>query len=177
MKTTENNWALGELVILPREEKTLKENRSKSYSRFIGSRYLCIREEANGQRGILMKVLGRTIPDKIMIVNGEPFCKDDHVELFFGDRYLSYPFPTAHEVMEVLSILRTNPDLQQQLEKTFVHINSDSTFWIRDTTRNMFFRRTPQYLSACDGQVHSSHDNSEHYRVTFVYFYKGNLSW
>ena len=106
METTENNWILGELVNLPHQEKLLKKSGSTSYSRFIGSRYICIREATGGQRGILMKVLGKTDGDRIIMVNGQPFCKDDREELFAGKRYFSYPFPRDNEVMEALDILR-----------------------------------------------------------------------
>lgn len=177
MATTENNWSLGELVILPREEKLLKKWYSKSYSLYIGSRYICIREATNGQRGILMKVLGKTSGDHIMMVNGEPFGKDDREELFNGLRYFSYPFPTASHTMEALDILRANPDLQQKFKEASMHINPDSTFWVSDTTRSMLIFKKPQFLGGRDGQLYLANDNSEHYRVTFVYFYKGNLNW
>ena len=177
METTENNWTLGELVTLPREEKPLKKSGSKYYSRYIGSRYICIREATNGQRGILMKVLGKTDGDRIMIVNGEPFSKDDREELFVGKRYFSYPFPTAREVMEALDIISFDQDLQQKFEAASMHINPDSTFWVSDTTRNMLLRKKPQFLDGRDGQLYPARDDGEHYRVTFVYFYKGHLNW
>ena len=81
METTENNWTLGELVNLPRQEKLLKTSGPKSYSHFICSRYICIREATEGQRGILMKVLGKAYDDHIIMVNGEPFSKDECEEL------------------------------------------------------------------------------------------------
>ena len=177
METTENNWILGELVNLPHQEKLLKKSGSKSYSRFIGSRYICIREATEGQRGILMKVLGKTDGDRIILVNGEPFCKDDREELFAGKRYFSYPFPRDNEVMEALDILRGNQDLQRKFEEASMHVNPDSTFWVSDTVRNMLLRRKPQFLGGRDGQLYPANDDSEHYRVTFVYFYKGSLNW
>ena len=177
METTENNWILGELVNLPHQEKLLKKSGSKSYSRFIGSRYICIREATEGQRGILMKVLGKTDGDRIILVNGEPFCKDDREELFAGKRYFSYPFPRDNEVMEALDILRGNQDLQRKFEEASMHVNPDSTFWVSDTVRNMLLRRKPQFLGGRDGQLYPASDDGEHYRVTFVYFYKGSLNW
>ena len=177
METTENNWTLGELVTLPREEKPLKKSGSKYYSRYIGSRYICIREATNGQRGILMKVLGKTDGDRIIMVNGEPFSKDDREELFVGKRYFSYPFPTASAVMEALDIISFDQDLQQKFEAASMHINPDSTFWVSDTTRNMLLRKKPQFLDGRDGHLYPASDDGEHYRVTFVYFYKGHLNW
>ena len=177
METTENNWALGEIAILPREEKLLKKSGTTSYSRYIGSRYICIREATDGQRGILMKVLGKTDGDRIHMVNGEPFCKEDREELFVGKRYFSYPFPTANQVMEAIEIVRNNQDLQRKFEEASMHINPDSTFWVSDTTRNMLLRRKQQFLDGRDGQLYPARDDGEHYRVTFVYFYKGCLNW
>lgn len=177
MNTTENNWTLGELVTLPRKKSLLKQGGMKSYSHYVGSRYICIREATDGQRGILMKVLGKVYRDGIIMVNGEPFCKDDREELFTTDHYLGYPFPTANNVMEALGVIRANQDLLQKFEKASMHVNPDSTFWVSDTTRNMLLQKKPQFLSGRDGQLSPAHDNSEHYRVTFVYFYKGSLNW
>lgn len=177
METSENNWTLGELVTLPRHDKLLKKSGSTSYLRYIGSRYICIREATDGHRGILMKVLGKTDGDRIHMMNGEPFCKDDREELFIGVRYFSYSFPRATEVMEALDILRGNQDLQRKFEEASMHVNPDSTFWVSDTVRNMLLRRKPQFLGGRDGQLYPARDDGEHYRVTFVYFYKGSLNW
>ena len=177
METTQYNWALGEIATLPREEKLLKESGVKSYSRYISARYICIREATHEQRGILMKVLGKIDGDRIMIVKGEPFSKDDREELFVGLRYFSYPFPTASAVMEALDIIRHDHDLQQKFVAASMHINPDSTFWVSDTTRNMLMQKKPQFLGGRDGQLYPAHDHSKHYRVTFVYFCKGSLYW
>ena len=177
METTENNWTLGEMATLPREEKLLKESGMKSYSHYISSRYICIREATRWQRGILMKVLGKMDSDRIMIVKGEPFSKDDREELFAGQRYFSYPFPTASTVREALDIIRNDQDLQQKFEAASMHINPDSTFWVSDTTRNMLMQKKPQFLDGRDGQLYPARDLSGHYHVTFVYFHKGSLIW
>lgn len=177
METTENNWTLGELVNLPRQEKLLKKSGSTYYSRHIASRYICIREATEGQRGILMKVLGKSDGDRIIMVNGEPFSKDDREELFAGVRYFSYPFPRVTDVMEALDIIRWNHDLLRKFEEASMHVNPDSTFWVSDTVRNMLLRRKPQFLGGRDGQLYPASDDGEHYRVTFVYFYKGSLNW
>ena len=177
MATTENNWSLGEKVTLRRQERLLKGSDSKSYLRYIGSRYICIREATDGQRGILMKVLGKASSDKIMMVNGEPFGKDDRDEQFFGIRYLSYTFPTSSQVMEALDILRDNLGLLTKFEYASMHVNPKSSFWVSDTSRNMLLQKKPQVLSGRDGQLHPSRDNIEYYRVTFVYFDKDSLEW
>lgn len=177
METTENNWTLGELVTLPREEKLLKKGGTTSYSRYIASRYICIREATDGHSGILMKVLGKTSGERIMMMNGEPFCKEDREELFLGKRYFSYPFPTANAVMDALDIVRNNQDLQQKFEAASMDFTPDSTFWVSETTRNMLLQKKPQFVSGRDGQLYPARDDGEHYRVTFVYFYKGSLNW
>ena len=177
METTENNWALGEIATLPHEEKLLKKSGTKSYLRYIGSRYICIREATPGQRGILMKVLGKANGNRFMMINGEPFSKDDREELFVGVRYFSYPFPAASAVKEALDIIRNNQDLQRKFEEASMNFTPDSTFWVSDTTRNMLLRKKPQFLNGSDGLTYPNHDDGEHYRVTFVYFYKGSINW
>ena len=185
METIENNWTVGELVALPRQEKLLKKSGLTSYLRYIGSRYICIREATDGHRGILMKVLGKTDGERIVMVNGErivmvngePFSKDNREELFIGKRYFSYSFPRENEVMEALDILRGNQDLQRKFEEASMHVNPDSTFWVSDTVRDMLLRRKPQFLGGRDGRLYPASDDGEHYRVTFVYFYKGSLNW
>ena len=74
MESNENKWTLGEIVTLDRKEKPLKKSGTTTYERFIRSRYICIREENDGQQGILMKVLGKPDSEQIKIVNGQPFC-------------------------------------------------------------------------------------------------------
>lgn len=176
MESTENNWTLGEIVNLPRQEKGLKSG-STSYVHYIASRYICIREATEGQRGILVKVLGKFFGSQVKIVNGKPFCKDDHMQTFDGDRFYSYPFPSAREVQEVLEILKWNQDLVNKFEDASMHVNPDSTFWISDTTRNMLFLKKLQVLSARDGQICPANDDGQYYRLSVVYFYKGSLVW
>ncbi len=176
MDEIKNNWTLGELVTLPHEEKILKKGSVNCYLRYIGSNYVCIREAADGQRGILMKVMGKTDSERIIMVNGTPFSKDSREDLFASTRYLSYPFPTASEVIEALDIIRANPALYQKFKESSMRVNPDSTFWVSDTTRSMFFQKKLQYLDALDGQLHPD-DDAQHYRVTFVYFYRNTLNW
>ena len=177
MASNKNNWTLGEIANLPKTEKLLKQGISTSYVHYIASRYICIREATEGQRGILVKVLGKVYSDQVGMVNGLPFCKDDHVELFDGHRYYSYPFPSAREVQEVLEILKWNQSLVAKFEAASMHINPDSTFWVNDTTRNMLFLKKPQFLSGQDDQLYPARDDANHYRLSIVYFFKGKLNW
>lgn len=177
METNKNKWTLGEIVTLDRKEKMLKKSGTTTYERFIRSRYICIRETNDKQQGILMKVLGKPDSEQIRIVNGQPFCMDDHDELFEGDRFYSFPFPSASEVQEALEIIRNNPSLLQKFEKASMHINPDSTFWVNDISRNMLFMKKPQYYNARDGLLSTAKDTSNHYHITFVYFLQGDLHW
>ena len=176
MDSKENNWTVGETVILKRMEKSLSEGLSTLYAQYISSRYICIREVNGEQRGILLKVLGKAYSNQIEMVNGQPFCKDDHEELFAGHRYCSYPFPSAKEVQEVLEILRDDKSLLQKFEAASMHINPNSTFWVNDTTHNMLLMRKPQILNGRDGQISSAGDVN-HYRISIVYFSKDSLIW
>ena len=172
-----NNWTIGEIVTLPQEEKLLKENGMYHYLFHIGSRYVCIREAVNGQRGILLKVLGKTISDNVKIVSGEPFCRDDCEELFIGYRYRSYPFPMAHQVKEVLDVLHQEPTLLQKLEEANMHLNPNGIFWVADTTRNAFLFKIPQVYDTGTCQLRSVSDDTAYYRISVVYFFRGHLSW
>lgn len=116
MESNKNYWTLGEIATLPKQERPLKQSGSTTYVQYITSRYVCIREATDRQRGILVKVLGKAYSDQVGIVNGEPFCKDDHDELFVGHRYYSFPFPQAKDVKEVLEIIEDNQDLLQKFQ-------------------------------------------------------------
>ena len=72
MTSNENNWTLGEVANLPRMDKMLKDG-TTAYMQFIASRYICIREATDGQRGILVKVLGKSYSDQIKTIDGKPF--------------------------------------------------------------------------------------------------------
>ena len=177
METNKNNWTFGEIAILLRNERLIKNSGVKAYEHYIGSRYICIREAVEGQQGILMKVLGKMDSEQIRIVNGHPFCKDDHEELFEGDRYFSYPFPSANAVHEALEIVRNNSVLLQKFEKASMHINPNSTFWVSDTARNMLLFKKLQYYSSDDGQLYPAKGSNSHYRITLVYFNDRELYW
>lgn len=177
MDSKENNWTVGETVTIKRMERPLKESGSTSYAQYISSRYICIREVNGEQRGILLKVLGKAYSNQIEMVNGQPFCKDDHEELFAGHRYCSYPFPSAKEVQEVLEIIRDNKSLLHKFETASMHINPESTFWVNDTKRNMLLMKKPQIFSGRDGQITPARDDVNHYRISIVYFSKDSLIW
>ena len=177
MEPNKNNWNLGELVTLPKQERPLKSGAMTQYGHYIGSRYICIREESEGQRGILLKVLGKVYSDQIKIVDGEPFSKDEGDELFMGHSYLSYPYNSLKDVKEVLDILRGNADLLQAFEKAKMHINPNSSYWVRETARNKFMLKIPQVYDSREDLLCTASDDTPYYRITMVYFYKGNLSW
>ena len=177
MEPNKNNWNLGELVTLPKQERPLKSGAMTQYGHYIGSRYICIREESEGQRGILLKVLGKVYSDQIKIVDGEPFSKDEGDELFMGHSYISYPYESLKDVKEVLDILRGNADLLQAFEKAKMHINPNSSYWVRETARNKFMLKIPQVYDSREDLLCTASDDTPYYRITMVYFYKGNLSW
>ena len=177
MASTENSWHLGEIVTLPRAEKLLKRSGSAVYEQLIGSRYICVREETEGHRGILVKVLGKIMPEYIMTVGGQPFSKDDREELFVGKRYFSYTFPAMKDLQEVLDILRKNPDLIQIFEKASMHINPKSKFWVNEMESILLVKKKALCYDAYSEQIITPSKDDAPYRLTMVYFYKGNLNW
>ena len=70
MESDKKNWKLGEVVLLPR--KTTQIN--KKYEYLMASRYICIREATEGQRGILLRVLDKIARKNIIMRGGKPFC-------------------------------------------------------------------------------------------------------
>ncbi len=177
MESNENSWHLGEIVTLPRTEKLLKKSGLKFYEQLIGSRYICVREATDGQRGILVKVLGKCPSENIIMVGGHPFSKDDREELFTGNRYFSYPFPATKDVQEVLEILQSNPSLIQVFEEASMHINPKSKFWVNETESHLLVMKKPQCYDAYSEQIATPKPDDMPYRLTMTYFYKGNLIW
>ena len=176
MELKENNWKLGEIVKVPRQEKVLKDG-STSYVQYIESRFICIREATEDQRGILLKVLGKSYSDQIKTVGGEPFGLDDHAELFNGHRYYSYRFPSVNEVKEVLDILRDNYTLLQKFDEAKMHVNPNSLFWVRETSRNVFLKKSPQVYDGREDKLCNPSDDTNYYRITVAYFSKDQLTW
>ena len=176
MESNENNWTLGEIANLPRTENEWKSGFT-SYVHYISSRYICVREATDMQRGILVKVLGKAYRDQVKMVGGKPFGRDDYEDAFSGGRYYSYPFPSADEVQEVLDILRGNASLLQKFEDAKMHINPNGMFWVREIARNAFLKKIPQIYDSRSGQLCNPSDDTNYYRITMVYFFKGQLSW
>ena len=176
MEKNESNWKLGEIVNLPRTERKLEDGIT-NYVNYIESRYICVREATDGQRGILVKVLGKAHRDHVKVIGGRPFCKDDREELFIGRHYYSFPFPSASDVQEVLEILKWNESLVDKFEDARMHINPNSMFWVSETVRNAFLKKTPQVYVASSGQLQNPSGDTNYYRITMVYFYKGQLIW
>lgn len=177
MASTENNWHFGEIVTLPRTEKLLKTSGSTIYKELVGSRYICVREATETQRGILAKVLGKYPPENILTVGGQPFSKDDREDLFEGMRYFSYPFPAVKDVQEVLDILRSDPKLVQIFEGASMHINPQSKYWVNETESRLLVMKKPQCYNARSEQICKPSKDDAPYRLTMVYFFKGNLNW
>lgn len=165
----EANWRLGELVSLGWNYKVIKKNGDIFYAYYAASHYICIREATNGQCGILVKVLGKIPMDRIMLVNGEPFCKDEREELFMGKRYYSYPFPTLNALKEVLEIISSNEALQGRFKTASMRLNPASSFWVRETA-GTFLKKKLQYYNATSGQLCKGNDDATHYRLSIAYF-------
>ena len=173
MESDKKNFTLGEVVLLPR--KTTQIN--KKYEYLMASRYICIREATEGQRGILLRVLGNPARKDIIMQSGKPFCKDDKYEGLNSNTYFSYRFPSVKELKEVLDILKKDESLLEIFKKADMSINPDSTFWVRDTASRLFFLKEPQYYDASHGKLTATSDNETHCRLTIAYIYKSNVSW
>ena len=171
-ETTNKDWRVGELVTLGQSTTLLKKNGTKSYSNMVGSHYVCVRKATEGQHGILVKVLGETRRERLLLVSGKPFCKDERDELFVGKHYYSYPFPTADELKEVLDIVRSNTDIQQKLMDNGMSIHPEGTFWVNDTKALLFgLERSPQYYDPSTDRLATAKSLDErHQRLTIAYF-------
>jgi hypothetical protein len=173
MQSDMKNWSLGEIVFLPRQTSKI----NKKYEYLMESRYICIRETTEGQRGILLKVLGETARKNIMMQSGKPFCKDEKNEDINSNTYYSFRFPSANELKDVLDILKKDETLLDKFEKIGMPINPNSTFWVRDTASRLYFLKEPQYYDATIGKHAATSDDETHNRLTIVYFYKSNINW
>jgi hypothetical protein len=172
LKTAKNEWNVGELVTLQWTRTHLIKEGKALYSNYINSHYFCIREATKGQRGILIKNLGKTRQNNIMLVSGNPFCKDDFDNMFLNKHYFSFSFPMAEELKEVLDILRSDIDIQQKLLDNNMVINPNGTFWVNDT-KSQFLglkRKLQYYDPPTDSLVTANSQNERHQRITIVYF-------
>lgn len=169
---TTTEWKTGEVVTIRRNSTLLKRSGTKLYSSIASSDYLCVREAAKGQRGILVKGLGKVRRERIMLVSGQPFIKDEREELFAGKHYYGYPFPTVDELKEVLDIVRSDMDIQQQLIDNGMFFYPEGTFWVSDT-KSLFFglKREPQYYDPSTNFLATAKSHDEHHqRITIAYF-------
>ena len=175
MQSNDNTWQIGEIAILPWTSNTFKTFGSQIYKHFFRSRFICIRESTATQRGILVKVLAKTAPHRIMIQGGEPFCKDDVDDLFKGCAYSSFRFPTLQQLTEVLAIFRENPNLMSVFDEASMHFDLDSSFWIREPAHKLLHKKKPQFYNANTDDLTFSSDDTAHYRLTMLYFQNGQL--
>ncbi len=165
-----NNLSVGEIANLKRKTTLLKESGTKIYKQLIGSRYLCIREAKDGQKGILVKVLGKVPAAQILLVGGQPFSRDDREELFESTGYCSYSFPKLEELKEVLSIIRSNPDLLDHFERASMHINPQSKFWVNETASQLLIIKKPLCYDASSDSLNTASSSDVPYRLTLLYF-------
>ena len=180
MEEKKNTWKLGEKADFPFTSTEFKKSGSffkTFYKHFYSSRFICIREETDEQPGILLKVLGRTSPKDIIIVGGEPFCKDEKEEMISGRTYASYRFPTIKQVSEVVEILRENRWLKDLLENSEMHINLQAYFWVRNVAGGFLFGKKPRYFDPESKTLYTVSDKTPHYRLAVVYFHKGELTF
>lgn len=171
------NWSIGEVASLTYQEQLLKKVGSVSYAQQVCSRYICIREATDEQRGILVKVLGTTTREHILLVSGQPFCKDDRDDLFKGKCYFTYPFPLVDDLKEALDIIKANPSLLQRFEEESMQFTPSSTFWVRQIAKRMLGPKKLQYYDASSGQLFKATDDTPHYRLTLAFFNKDELFW
>ena len=177
MEPITTNWKTGDIVTLQCAEKTLKTKGNSIYKEFVASRYVCVREASKGERGILVKVLGKAPDSSLEIIEDRPFAKDGVEQLLDDIIYYSYPFAKAMEIEEVLSIICHTPELLNVFESISMHIDTEATFWVRETTRNMLFMKQLQYFDASQSLTCVAKENEAHYRLSIVYYYNSELVW
>lgn len=177
MEPITSNWKTGDIVTLQRIDKMLKKNSTTAYKELVSSRYVCVREASKGERGILVKVLGKAPDSSLEIIEDRPFAKDGVEQLLDDIIYYSYPFAKAMEIEEVLSIICHNPELLNVFESISMHIDTEATFWVRETTRNMLFMKQLQFFDASQSLTCVAKENEAHYRLSIVYYYNSELVW
>lgn len=177
MATDGYNWKKGETVYLPWKEKLIKQSGSTGYASIVNSKYICVREATNTQRGILVKAMGKVPMHHIIKVGGVIFCKDDKSNLIDGKLYAGYPFPSLQELKEVLDIIRQDDSLASAFEAERMSFRPDSTFWVSDTVRRFLLHTVVQYYDAGSDQLCKAAGDDMHVRLSMAYFYKDNLVW
>lgn len=176
MESNENNWKAGEAVNFPWTDNTFKKQGSTSYKHYYNSRFVCIREAHDGQRGILLKVLGKLSARDILVVGGEAFCKDERDDSIKGKSYYGFRFPDSRELTEALAALREKPELMKALKESEMYLDPDSTFWVREPKCSLL-RKKPQFYDPKTGTVRPATDDEPHCRLTLVFFHKGTLTF
>lgn len=171
-----NTWKLGQTESFPWTSTDVKKSGSTFYKHFYSSKYICIRQEDGGHRGIMIKVLGRTAARDITIVGGEPFCKDEKEEMLKATSYGSFRFPTTDEVVEVLEILAAKPELVPMLDANSMHLNPKAPFWVRETATGLLLGKKPQFYDPETTRLSTSVPHSlPPYRISLLYFYQGEV--
>ena len=171
-ETTKTKWKAGEVVTISQNTKLLKRSDKKLYSNIAIENYVCVREATKGQRGILVKGLGKVRRERIIFVNGKPFLKDERDELFVGKHYYSYPFPTVDDLKEVLDIVRDDMDIQQTLIDNGMFFYPSGTFWVSNTKSLLLGlkKRLQYYDPPTDRIVTAKSHDERHQRITIAYF-------
>lgn len=176
MVQNKENWKVGEIVNLTWTSDKFKTSGETVYYHFFGSRFLCIKQPDDENKvAIFVKVLGKTSPADVMMVGGEPFCKDQKDDLFTGVSYSSFRFPKLDDLKEVLQIIRDNPEFKSCLEEAGMHINLDSTFWVRESIRGHLLQKKPQIYNAGNGCLSAISNDTPHYRLAIVFFTDGKF--
>jgi len=176
MAANNYNWSLGEVANIKEDSSCVSKSVITSYEHMISSRYVCVREATDSAQGILVKVVGKVPSDNILFKGGEPFVKDLKVEGFSRDIYSSYRFPSVADLKLVLGIIRDNPMLIEKFEQAKMHINPNSTFWVREIDRKLLIMNSLQYFDARSGQLLPHEQEGEiRYRLSIVHFTKSKL--
>ena len=172
MSKTAEEWKVGNVVTLTRQVAYIKKTGVEEYEYFSMSRYVCVQEATASQQGILVKVLGKCPASDIMVLNGEPFRKDDEYEGLTSLHYSTFRFPTEKDLALVLDIIRSTSELHGQFEQIGMHINLNSTFWVREVSRQLLgMKKKLQYFDAQIPKICiETTDDTLRYRLTLAFF-------
>lgn len=162
---------LGEVVNLPHSSVLVKKTRLKSYEYVTESRYICVRERGANQPGLLLKVLGPCAAEDMLMIHGEPFCKDDKLEGFSEDTYYSYRFPTEEEVRQVLDIVAHHDALRQKLKEAHMRLDINGRFWTREvTSRFLLLKKALCFDTKTQSLLRPAHADTPCQRLTVELF-------
>lgn len=172
MEPSTNNWKVGEIASFPWISTIFKKRGTTIYKHVYSSRFICIRECDETHSGILLKVLGKTSPKDIMIVGGEPFCKDERDDLLIGKAYSSFRFPTLNEVTEALEVIRENPSLMSVFKEASMSFDPNSAFWVREASRTLLLQKKLKFYNATTGTLCTATDDTSRCRLAILHFSK-----